>query len=193
MFDYEALRRQQSGQNPDKGLLVTFAYKFDDRKKEEVPYISIFLGKNDTVERPVTEDDKKRFSERWQAFLKNEDSPPEGLPIKQVPFATPSDISSCKSEKIYTVEQLVETPDARLQRAHLLNFKYQCADMLKQLKDSRHIIEMREEIESLKKQLLAMKDRKVELVEEEPDPKPKRGRPRKSDGDDQGTVQPGTA
>lgn len=193
MFDYEALRRQQSGQNPDKGLLVTFAYKYNDKLKSEIPYISIFLGKNDTVERPVTEDDKKRFSERWESFLKNEDAPPAGLPIKQVPFATPSDISSCKAEKIYTVEQLVETPDARLQRAHLLNFKYQCADMLKQLKDSNHIIEMREEIENLKKQLLAMKGQKVELVEEEPDLKPKRGRPRKVDGDTPGDLQPSTA
>lgn len=200
MFDHEAYRRQQLGQNPDKALLTTFRYVYDDKRKEEVPYISIFLGKNDTVDRPATEEDKERFKERWEAFLKGEDKPPAGLPINQVPFATPAEISVCKTEKIYTVEQLLETPDNRLQRAHLLNFRYRCADLMKQLTDSKHVVEMRDEIETLKSQLTAALEKMAEMAEgmdeeEERSSKPakKRGRKRKTDGDSTSDSEPGTA
>lgn len=186
MFDYEAHRRLQSG-NPDKALIVTFRYEYDAKRNKEVPYTSIFLSKNNTVDRPTTDEDKTRFKERWEAFQKGEEAPPDGLPINQVPFATPAEISICKTERIYTVEQLVQTPENILQRANILNFRYRCADLLKQMTDSQHIVKMRDEIETLKKQIQTLQETnaKLKASSEEPEMKPKRGRPRKvTDGDD---------
>lgn len=189
MFDYEAHRRLQSG-NPDKALIVTFRYEFDSKTKAQVPYTSIFLSKNNTVDRPTSEDDKVRFKDRWEAFQKGEEAPPAGLPINQVPFATPAEISICKAERIHTVEQLVEMPESHLQRANILNFRYRCADMLKQMTDSQHIVKMRDEIETLKKQIRTLQETNAVLKasSEEPEMKPKRGRPRKViDGDNTAT------
>ena len=187
MFDYEAHRRLQSG-NPDKALIVTFRYQYDPKQKKEVPYTSVFLSKNNTVDRPTSDEDKVRFKDRWEAFQKGEEAPPDGLPINQVPFATPAEISICKAERIHTVEQLVATSEGILQRAHLLNFKYRCADMLKQMNDSQHIVKMRDEIETLKKQIRTLQETNAALKSsEEQESKPKRGRPKKViDGDDSG-------
>lgn len=193
MFDYEHERMIRSGGNPDKALLVTFRYDIHPKTKMEVPFVNIFLSKNNTVDRPATEDDKKRFPDRWEAFQKGEEVPPEGLPISQVPFATPAEISICKTERIYTVEQLVETPDSHLQRANLLNFRYRCADLLKQLQDSHHIVDMREQLEKLQSQMSAVLEKNAELkaeLDEERSTKPKKvGRPRKADGDVAGDSQ----
>lgn len=185
MFDYEAHRRLQSGVNPDKGLIVTFRYEYSDKLKKEVPYTTIFLSKNNTVDRPTTAEDKLRFKDHWDAFEKGETAPLQGLPIKQIPFATPAEISICKAERIYTAEQLVETPDSLLQRANLLNFRYRVADMLKQMTDSQHIVKMRDEIETLKKHIKVLQETNAKLKSgEEQEVKPRRGRPPRKVTDD---------
>ena len=192
MFDYEHHRNMQTaaqtGRNPDNALLTTFRYEFDDRSGKEIEYINIWLSKNACVDRPATDDDRQRFADRYEAFLKKEEVPPEGLPIKQIPFATPANISACKEMRIFTAEQLVETADGVLARSSLQGFKAQVSDMLKQLKDSKHVIEMREELDELKSQLAAVLEQNAELksqITEEPTPK-KRGPRKKSDGNDQG-------
>lgn len=184
MFDTSTYQRQQAGMNMDSGLLVTFRYEAvlkdppdPTEPYENVPYISIYLGKNDTVDRPATEEDKVRFQDRWESFLKGEETPTSGMPVNKVPFATPAEISACKAERIYTVEQLIATPDVRVQRAHLLKFKYACNDMMESLKNAGHMQEMRDLIESQKKTIDTLLEEVAELK------KPKRGRPRKSDGD----------
>lgn len=185
MFDYQAHFEQQSGKNSDRGLLATFRY--ENVNGENIPYINIFLGKNDTVDRPATDEDKKRFRARWEAFLEGANEPPEGMPINHVPFATPANISACKAEKIFTVEQLLETPDSRLQRAYLLEFRYKCGDMMKQLKDSEHIIRMREDLTKLTKMVKALEEQNIDLKRELSERKKPRGRPRKKASDDADT------
>lgn len=176
-FDVEAYRRQQSGVDPDKGLLVTFRHeaKEVDGKFENIPYINIWMGKNSTIDRPVTEEDKVRFEDRWKAFEKGEE-PVDGMPIKEVPFATAANVAACRSEQIYTVEQLIETPDQRLQRAHLVNFKYMCRDMWESRKDNAHVQKLRDELEKANQKIAALEEKMSQA------PK-KRGRPRKVNGD----------
>jgi len=181
-FDYAAYQNElRPGADMDKALLVSFHYESEEVEGEwqNVAYISIFLGKNDTVERPVNEEDKERFADRWKKFLAGEDTPPEGMPVNKVPFANPSNIRACKGEKIYTVEQLCETPDARLQRAHLIEFKYMCRDMMEARNDGTYVQEMRKTIER-QGEIIASLQEKIEAK-----PKKKPGRPKKVDnGDD---------
>jgi hypothetical protein len=89
-FDYEAHRRSLQG-NPDKALLVSFEYASEKRRDgtfDNVEMIRIWMDKNTEVVRRVTESDKLRFTERYQAFKKGEEAPATGTPIRLVPFAT---------------------------------------------------------------------------------------------------------
>jgi hypothetical protein len=184
-FDYEAHRRAAAGSNPDKALLVSFEYASEKQKSglfENVEMIRIWMDKNTEVVRKVTESDKTRFAERYAAFKAGEEMPEEGTPIRLCAFATPADVSACKAERIFTVEQLVETPDERLARARLINFKYMARDYLEAQKRTGYVGELREKIQQLEAQVEMLKERagKDEVVET---PK-KRGRPKKvSDGD----------
>lgn len=179
-FDYEAHRKLQQG-NPDRALLVSFEYaaeKQRDGSFVNVEMIRIWLDKNQEVVRKVTPEDKLRFSERYAAFQKGEEAPKEGTPINQCAFATPADVSACKAERIFTLEQLVETADERLMRARLLNLKYQANDWLKAQQRHGYVAELREEINKLKAQIEVLKERQKPSVETPEEPK-RRGRPPK--------------
>jgi hypothetical protein len=189
-FDYEAHRRNLQG-NPDKALLVSFEYASEKKKDgsfENAEMIRIWMDKNQEVVRKVTEEDRARFSERYSAFKKGEEMPEDGTPIKMCSFATPADVSACKAERIFTVEQLVETSDERLSRARLINFKYMARDYLEAQKRTGYVGELREQIDQLKAQIEMLKERQKEpppvAVAEVPK---KRGRPKKvNDGDTAG-------
>lgn len=181
-FDLAAYRRESMGGDPDRGLLVTFRYEpqqKDDGSFENVEYVNIWLSNSDQVDRPVTQQDRARFRTRYEAFLKNEELPDDGTPIKMCSLATPAIVAACKSERITTLEQLVEIPDERLQRAKLVAFKYRAKDWLLALKDHGHVAKMRSEIETLKAQIETLKSRNVDKRE----PK-RRGRPPKVVEDD---------
>ena len=181
-FDYEAHRRAIQGSNPDKALLVSFEYSSEKQKNglfENVEMIRIWMDKNSEVVRKVTEADKTRFAERYGAFKAGEEMPDDGTPIRLCAFATPADVSACKSERIFTVEQLVETPDERLARARLINFKYMARDYLESQRRTGYVGELREEINQLKAQIEAMKEQGHTV-----EPKKRPGRPKKvRDGD----------
>lgn len=160
-FDFDAYRRSQAGNNPDKALLVTFQYaavKQEDGSFENVEMIKIWLGRNDEIIRKVTPEDKIRFAERYRAFKEGEEVPETGTPIKECPLATPADVSACKAQKIQTLEQLVETADERLQAQRLVGFKYKCKDWLEAHRNFSHVGKLREEIETLKQQNMMLKE-----------------------------------
>ena len=160
-FDYAAHRAMGQG-NPDKALVVTFEYAskaMPDGTYKNIEMVRIWLGKNSEVVREVTEDDKRRFSERYEAFKKGEEMPLEGTPISQCAFATPADVSACKAERIFTLEQLAETPDERLQRAKLINLKYKSKDFLEARARIGFVGEMRDQIEALKAQVAVLKEK----------------------------------
>lgn len=161
-FDYAAYQKNLMGGNPDNALLVTFEYraeKVDDGGFRNVEYTKIWIDKDNEVIRPTTDEDRTRFSARYKAFLEGEEKPEEGTPISMCPFATQAEVSACKAQRIFTLEQLSQTADERLQRAHLLQFKYRAIDYLKGMKDVGYIGELRGEIEALKRECAMLKER----------------------------------
>jgi len=187
-FDIQAYRAAQS--NPDRALLVTFEYaarQKADGSFENIEMIRIWLGRNDEICRPVTDQDKVRFRDRYEAFQKGEKAPLDGTPVAQCALATPAIISSCKAEKIFTLEQLVETPDERLMRSSLVSFKYKCKDWLEAQKRIGHVGEMRSRIEKLERENEILKERlKTDGKNTEVEVPKRRGRPPKvKNGDTQ--------
>lgn len=153
MFDYQHHQQmQQLGADPDRALIVTFSYDSErqrDGSFENVEMVEIWIDKDNIIRRKVTDEDRQRFAARYQAFKAGEAEPEDGTPIKMVAFATPADIASCKTERIFTVEQIVETPDERLARPKLMNFKYKCRDWLESQHRSGYVGELREQISAL--------------------------------------------
>lgn len=187
-FDVQAYRQAQS--NPDKALLVTFEYaarQKSDGSFENIEMIRIWLGKNDEICRPTTPQDKIRFRDRYDAFLRGEKAPIDGTPINQCALATPANVSACKAERIFTLEQLVETPDERLSRSSLIGFKYKCKDWLEAQKRIGHVGDMRARIEKLERENEILKERlKTDGKNTEVTVAKRRGRPPKvKDGDPQ--------
>lgn len=181
-FDVQAYQRGRN--NPDKALLVTFEVRADKQKDgsfKNIEYIRIWLGRNDEMVRPVTNEDKIRFKDRYESFKKGEETPLEGTPISQCAFATPANVSACKAERIFTLEQLVAVADERLQRGQLVGFKYQCRDWLESQKRHGYVGELRAQIDKLIAENKILKERLQEQgrsTEVEVEPK-RRGRPPK--------------
>ena len=188
-FDYQAFQRQVNGRDPDRALIVTFepfAEKQKDGSFKNVDYIRIWISNSDEIHRRVTDEDKARFRDRWEAYQRNEAVPVDGTPISECLFADKATLAGCKSLRIYTLEQLAETADGNLTKVGLLNFKYKVIDYLKAQKNFGHVGEMREEINELRAQLEMLKEQNKELKSATAEDEPKRrGRPPKvRDADD---------
>jgi len=160
-FDYEAHRAMSQG-NPDKALLVTFEWASEKQKDgtfKNVEMIRIWMGKNSEVVRKVIPEDIVRFAPRYEAFKKGEEMPLDGTPIALCAFATPADVSACKAERIFTLEQLVETADERLQKSKLINLKYKARDFIEARARTGFVGELRDQINSLKAQVDVLKEK----------------------------------
>ena len=78
-------------------------------------YIRIFVpgDKNTVIDRPVTEIDKRRFSERWGKYqLGQQDSYGTGTPLNKWTKMTPSLVAELNFFNVYTVEQVADMSDS---------------------------------------------------------------------------------
>jgi cell division protein ZapA (FtsZ GTPase activity inhibitor) len=73
-------------------------------------------NQRDTVDRPATEADKKRFPKSWQAFLDGVEPPVEGHALEKWNQITKGELMMCQANHIKTVEQLAEIADVGLNR-----------------------------------------------------------------------------
>lgn len=80
---------------------------------EEVDYISIHVpgDKSSVIERPITEQDIERFSERYNKWKSGQVEAVTGTPLNALPGMTPSKVEEYRYFKIVTVEQLAEAND----------------------------------------------------------------------------------
>lgn len=158
--------------NPDDLLRVAFSYRTQDMPHQSsiegkpvtrtYEHIDIYIpGKADAhVSREVTEEDKKRFAARYNAWKNNATKPPDGIPLREWPGMTQSMISECERHNIFTVEQLsgmaeVDMPRLGLNAKELVR---RAKDYLEQCKGLQPLSRLRVEHEDLKKQHEALKD-----------------------------------
>ena len=72
-------------------------------------------GGKSVVERPVTENDKRKYSSLYERFLKGEEKPLDGTPLKEWPYLSVGQIKNLQAQNIYTVEQITAIPDSHIQ------------------------------------------------------------------------------
>lgn len=80
---------------------------------EETDYIRIHVpgDKSSVVERPLTEMDIQRFTERYNKWKAGQAEAVIGTPLSSLPTMTPAKVEEYKYFKIVTVEQLAEAND----------------------------------------------------------------------------------
>ena len=164
MFDQDAWSRSnQSQEEQDRGLVVTFyvdakPYKENgETKYKNVEMINIFTNKNNIVDKPLNDEDRKRFAKRYAEWKETGETPPDGTPLTEWPELTPADIKALQAERILTVEMLAEKAD-NLMPSFLLSQKYKARDWL----DSRHKAGV---LSDLRDQIMA-KDAVIETLRE---------------------------
>lgn len=80
---------------------------------EEVDYIAIHVpgDKASVIERPITEQDKQRFGDRYNKWKAGQAEAVTGTPLSALPGMTPAKVEEYKYFKIVTVDQLAEAND----------------------------------------------------------------------------------
>lgn len=111
----------------DNALHVEFYYqpRIDLAKTEEaghpvhkdVLFARVTPPGGNTVDQPVNEITRQRFAKRIEQFeaMNRENTEIEGFRLEEWPAITRSQAEDLKYHKIFTVEQLAETPDGNLQ------------------------------------------------------------------------------
>lgn len=120
---------QQNQRPGDDHLLVRFYMrpKQNEAKSteagrpifEETEYINILTpgNKDNIIDRPVSDIERRRFARAYAAFKAEAEQQPEGTPLASWPGITRSDVEELKYINIVTVEQLAELADV-----HATNF-----------------------------------------------------------------------
>jgi hypothetical protein len=168
MFDslQEAIDLADGKRNNDGGVPLFYNTATAYRKGEDVEYIDEvwvkIFNKGDPkniMERPLREEDKKRWPEHWKAFLANEDPEIDGIPLSDFPKMTPAERARCKQLHLLSVEDLVNYPDGQIKdlgsRGHELQ---RAAKEFLEYKSGASVQELKDEIEELKRKLASVTD-----------------------------------
>ncbi len=88
----------------------------DDIEIREIPYIEIVSPgqKHSTVHRKVTEEDKIKYKEVWDAYLNKEELRAAGLPLRKWAGIDDLMVPEYEHLNVFTVEALASVPDGHL-------------------------------------------------------------------------------
>jgi len=102
----------------DRDLMVIFYWKSDEDRRQSVDggvpiykdyeYVKIFRPGEmmNVIDRPVREDDKRKYSSQYQQFQMKKSQVPEGTPLDVLFINNPSVADTLRGYGVYTVQQL---------------------------------------------------------------------------------------
>ena len=159
----------------DLKLLVRFYWEAlevssNPPKFEDVEFIEIRqIGARDALfEGPVTENHKRRFKSRYDAWKSTRQNPRTGLPLTEWPLITKAKVKELEAAGVYTVEELSNVSDSLLPRIGLFasQVRQKARDWLEQGKSGAVLGTLRTENENLKTELEHYKQR-ISYLEEQ--------------------------
>lgn len=154
---------------PKEYLAVEFYYDamLNDRKTREagrpiyenVECVQIRSpGESDILRRPATEQDKKRFQDRYDLFKRNESQDAlDGFPLKMWPQVNEAQRKELAHFGVRSVEQLANMSEVALQRmGPYQSLRQRAKDWLVAAKDSSVLVKLRSENDDLRNRLAAL-------------------------------------
>ena len=140
-------------------------------------------GGKEVTYREVREKDKRRFRERYKAWVETRENRVPGMPLEELPGLTASQIKSLQHQSILTVEQLASLPDTDMAvigiGAHGL--RQRARAFFERSKEAEPERRMIAELDKLRAEMQVLKERNQALEQTAPQ-KRGPGRPRKDDG-----------
>ena len=135
---------------------------------KEKHYVRIFTPGNKTsvIDRAATDRDKREFAVQYEAFLRSEDSEVlEGTPLSEWPQVNRAQVEELAYFNVKTVEHLAHMADNVAQKfMGAITLRQRAKDYLAKAENSAPIVALREENETLRQELAAMKDQINELA-----------------------------
>jgi hypothetical protein len=123
------------------------------------------------VDRPMHEQDKYRFPERWRAFEAGHGDVMEGTPLAAWGLVTPSQIEELAYFRVRTVEQLASLSDSGAQNiGPILKLREAARDFVQRTEGNAPFLQLQaqaekqqEEIEALKVSAKAAREKDAEI------------------------------
>lgn len=118
----------RSGYDQDSKLFVAFSLKphpdKEKTKQEGRPiftskeYVTIMVpgDKNNIINRPVQDSDKRRFAAKYAAFKSGQEQQTTGTPLESVPWISREQVEEMKYFNVRTLEHLADLADMHAQR-----------------------------------------------------------------------------
>ena len=133
---------------------------------KDVEFIRIFNSKDNIIDRPVRDMDKRRWPGAYQRWKATGDSEPgsSGMKLEFWPQMTRAQAEEFKYFKIYTVEQLAQTPDSTGQK--LMNFQRLKALAVAYVEASNNgapVSKLTAELEDSKSKVAALEDQLAKM------------------------------
>ena len=202
-----AIRGQQARYAGDKHLIVSFnvePVQNSQKSTEEgrpvfdnVEHVRIMVpgNKDSIVHRPVTDEDKRRFSKQYEDWKTRGEVSLEGTPLEMWPWITRAQVEEMKFFNVRTVEQLSDMPDVHAQKFMGINQLRrqarvwlaqaskgaEAAKIAKELEDRDNRIAAQDQaINEMKTTIAALKMRVEQSTAPAPAPEPPRPRRRKA-------------
>ena len=200
----EPIGRTGFGTGEDAGTMCTFfsnpvhmKFKSDEEGRpiyENQDFIRIQTPgqKNSIVERRVRDDDKHRFADVWKAYQAQEELQQDYHPIEDLPRITKSRALELKALRIPSIEALAQVPDGHLKNLgpDAFSLKKQAIAWLEETNGAEAKVKEQEkeltaQAVQLEKQAeqIGTLTKLVKDLTAKVDAKPKRGRPRSNDAD----------
>jgi hypothetical protein len=135
---------------------VEASKKSGKREFKEVINIKFFKSKLSVYEVEATEEHKHRYAKQWEQFKNNQEQKESGIAIGMLPNIRKVEIDRLESNRIYTIERLVEAPMHVLtQVGHgAITLQQQAKAYLEQSSSAElELKEVKAQMEALQKQL----------------------------------------
>lgn len=123
----------------------------------EMIEIRVRGDRNNVVQRPVREEDKRRFRDQFRAYKDESFVLSEGTPLKEWPSASASMVEELKYLGFQTVEHVAEASDTACGRMPgLLSLKQKAAAYLELAKGGAPLEKMQSELDNVKSENAAL-------------------------------------
>jgi len=146
---------------------------------DEKPYIRIMVpgNRSNVVDRPVREDDKRRFKQYWDAWAAGRQNAESGTPLSAWPAMSKAQVEELGFFNIRTVEQLSNVNDSELQKfSGLLVLKQKAQAFMDLAEGTGSIDRLVDEMTVKDNQIAGLEDAIAEMAEEIAELKSKKGK-----------------
>ena len=165
-IDYDINAFAASAREADKNLAVRFYMQavqnevksveqgrpiFDDTEMVE---IRVRGDRNNVVQRPAREDDKRRFRDAYVAFRENRSQAQSGTPLSEWPVMSASMVEELKYFGFHTVEQVAKADDNAMSKmAGLRMLRDKAVIFMEHAQGTAPLSKLQEELELTRDQL----------------------------------------